>query len=82
MMICDLCGKAKECSLKEIEGKKYDICSECWNPLAKKLNGKGREKHREIVLLPPRVISEREEEEPHSLPGEPPIIRGAADAPH
>jgi hypothetical protein len=27
---------------KGIEGKEYDICPECWNPLAQKLNGKGR----------------------------------------
>jgi hypothetical protein len=30
MIICDLCGEAKNCLQKEIEGKKYDICSECW----------------------------------------------------
>ena len=33
MIICDLCGKAKDCQQKEIEGKQYDICAECWNPL-------------------------------------------------
>jgi hypothetical protein len=32
MIICDLCGDAKDCLQKEIEGKEYDICSECWNP--------------------------------------------------
>ncbi len=78
MIICDLCGKAKECLQKEIEGKEYDLCSECWNPLSQKLRGKGRTINREIVLLPPpRVIKEREDEEPGSLPGEPPKIWGA-----
>src|SRR6266481_7430753 len=36
MIICDVCGKAKDCLLKEIEGKEYDICSDCWNPFAQK----------------------------------------------
>ncbi len=27
MIICDLCGIAKDCLQKEIEGKEYDICS-------------------------------------------------------
>ncbi len=29
MIICDLCGKTKDCLQKEIEGKEHDICSEC-----------------------------------------------------
>ncbi len=92
MMTCDLCGEAKDCLQKEIDGKEYDICSECWNPLAKKLRRKGRAKTREIVdpgwvcgtvfLPPPRVIQEGEEEEPKPLPGEPPIIRGALHDSH
>ena len=54
MILCDLCGQSKECLQKEIDGKEYDICSDCWNPLAEKLKGKGRaQKSREIVLLPP-----------------------------
>ena len=79
MITCDLCGKEKDCLQKEIEGKEYDICSQCWEPLAQKLKGKGREKLREMVLLPPRTIKEREEEEPtpHTLPGGPPVIQGA-----
>jgi len=44
MILCDLCGQAKECEHKEIEGKEYDLCAECWNQLAEKLKGKGREK--------------------------------------
>jgi ribosome-binding protein aMBF1 (putative translation factor) len=39
MIICDLCGEAKNCLQKEIEGKEYDICSECWNPFAQRLKG-------------------------------------------
>jgi len=46
MMICDLCGEAKDCLQKEIEGKEYDICSGCWNPFAQKLSGKGRMRSR------------------------------------
>jgi ribosome-binding protein aMBF1 (putative translation factor) len=77
MITCDLCGKAKDCLQKEIDGKEYDVCSECWEPLAQKLKGKGREKQREMVLLPPRQIKDREEEEPQPLRGEPPVIQGA-----
>jgi hypothetical protein len=80
MILCDLCGQSKECLQKEIDSKEYDICSDCWNPLAEKLKGKGRaQKSREIVLLPPpRVVTEREDDEPKPLPGEPPKIWGAA----
>jgi hypothetical protein len=77
MMTCDLCGEAKDCLQKEIDGKEYDICSACWTPLARKLRGKGRAKTHETVFLPPpRVLQEGEEEEPKPLPGDPPIIRG------
>ena len=78
MVICDLCGQAKDCQQKEIDGKEYDICSECWDPIAQKLKGKGREKHRETVFLPRTRIKESEEDEPLPLPGEPPVIQGAA----
>jgi hypothetical protein len=37
MIICDLCGQTKICLQKEIDGKEYDICSECWTPLAERL---------------------------------------------
>ena len=81
MIICDLCGEAKDCLQKEIEGKEYDICSECWNQLAQKLRGKGRVVHRETVFLPPpEVIKEREDDDPGPLPGEPPKIWGGTDA--
>lgn len=80
MITCDFCGKEKDCLQKEIDGREYDLCYECWERLAQKLRGKGREKFREIVLLPPRTIKEREGEEPgpHSLPGGPPVIQGEA----
>ena len=78
MVYCDLCGKSKGCSPKEIEGRVYDICDGCWKPLAKKLKGKGRvRKERETVFLPPRVIGEPEKvEAPKPRPGEPPKIWG------
>ena len=81
MIICDLCGETKDCSHREIEGKEYDICCECWAPLALKLKGKGRAKKPETVFLPPpRGAEERKEDEP--LPGEPPKIWGAARRTH
>ncbi len=73
MTTCDLCGMAKDCLQKEIEGREYDICSDCWNPLAQKLRGKGRARNREVVLLPP-LMKEQEHEDPEPLPGEPPEI--------
>lgn len=78
MITCDLCGKEKDCAQKEIDGREYDICSECWNPLAQKLKGKGRVKPGETVLLPRRLLKEQEEEMPQALPGEPPVIQGDA----
>ena len=81
MIICDLCGQVKECLEKQIEGKEYDICSECWNPLAEKLKGKGRtKKEREMVLLP-TVTPEPKREEPKPVPGEPPKIWGGVGRP-
>ena len=83
MIICDLCNKAKECLQKEIEGKKYDICSECWGPIAQRLTGKGRTKNQDTVFLPPpRALKERGHEEEEPLPGGPPTIWGAVDRPH
>jgi ribosome-binding protein aMBF1 (putative translation factor) len=78
VIICDLCGKSKNCLTKEIDGKEYDICSECWNSLAQKLEGKGRAKDREIVFLP-APITEREDEDPKPPSGEPPKIWGASN---
>jgi hypothetical protein len=81
MILCDLCGQARECAAREIEGRKYDICAECWNPLAEKLKGKGRvRKEREVVFLPP-LTKEPEPKEPKPVPGEPPKIWGGAGRP-
>lgn len=78
MILCDLCGQAKECLQKEIEGREFNICVECWRPLEEKLKGKGRLKRkRETVFLPPRPVPEREPEEPKSPPGLPPKIFSA-----
>jgi hypothetical protein len=78
MILCDLCGEAKNCWAREIEGKQYDICSDCWNPLALKLKGKGREaKESETVFLPP-IIQAPEPKETKPTPGEPPKIWGQA----
>jgi hypothetical protein len=80
MITCDLCGQAKDCLQKEIEGKEYDICSECWKPLEQKLRGKGRAKKEMVLLPPPSERTELEDDEP--APGEPPKIWGAADQPN
>jgi len=82
MILCDLCGQARECVPREIERKEYDICAECWKPLAKKLKGKGRTKRdRETVFLPP-LPKEPERPEPKPMPGEPPKIWGGVERPH
>jgi len=80
MIVCDFCGEVRACLQKEIDGKEYDVCSNCWKALAEKLSGKGRvKKNREAVLLPPPlVVKEPEGEEPKPRPGEPPKIWGTA----
>ena len=80
MITCDLCGEAKDCLQKEIEGKEYDICSECWRPFEQKLRRKGRVK-KEIVFLHPPTDKERKDEEKPG-PGEPPQIWGGLDQPN
>ena len=81
MILCDLCGQARECEQKEIEGREYDICAECWMPLAEKLKGKGRTgKERETVILP-TLTKEPEEPAPKPTPGEPPKIWGSVGRP-
>ena len=70
MIVCDLCGEVKECVVRQIEDREYDICEACWSPMEARLKGKGRPvKEREIVLLP------RVESGPPT-PGEPPTIVG------
>jgi hypothetical protein len=74
MILCDLCGQAKRCRPREIEGKEYDICSDCWTLLVAKLKGKGRAiREPEMTLLPQQVtIAAPKETKP--APGEPPKI--------
>jgi hypothetical protein len=80
MITCDLCGQTKDCLQKEIDGKEYDICFDCWTSLAARLKGKGRHKLRETVFLPPRPVKEREDQDlKPPLPGEPPKIWGASN---
>lgn len=68
MILCDLCGQPKECLVKEIEGREYDICHDCWNGLAAKLTGKGRSK-KEVVLLPtPEPVKQKPEIKPPHIP--------------
>jgi hypothetical protein len=81
MITCDICGEAKDCLLKEIEGKEYDICSGCWKPLEHKLRGKGRIKKEMVLLPPPREHGDGEDED-KSVPGEPPKILGTIDRPN
>jgi hypothetical protein len=64
MVVCDLCGQRKECFQRDIEGKRYDICSDCWSPLAKKLKGKGKGEED-----PKRSLVKEPEESP-TLPGD------------
>ena len=84
MILCDLCGETKRCRPRAIEGKEYDICSDCWNPLAKKLKGKGRvrkslaKRDMEMILLPQQVTIPAPEA-PQRLPIEPPKIWSRAE---
>ena len=80
MIICDLCGKQKECLQKEIEGREFDVCADCWRPLEEKLKGKGRVKRKpEMVFLPPRTALEPEPGDPKTPPDLPPKIFGSAE---
>ena len=71
---CDLCDQIRKCVEKEIEGRLYEICLDCWSPLERKLTGKGRPKDKgQIkVYLPPPPDDKEEDEEP--FPGKPPKI--------
>lgn len=75
MIICDLCGNTKECLPKEIEGREFDICKDCWRPIEEKLRGKGRARRKpEPVFLPQ---TQPEPVPPPPPPGLPPKIFGA-----
>jgi ribosome-binding protein aMBF1 (putative translation factor) len=80
MIICDLCGQPRECLPKDIDGREYDICAECWQSLASKLEGKGRAKKKaEPVILPP-ITKEPERQQPKP-PTQPPKIWGTFGRP-
>jgi ribosome-binding protein aMBF1 (putative translation factor) len=75
MILCDWCGQAKECLQKEIDGREFDICADCWRPIEEKLKGKGRQKRRQdMVFLPPQTAPEREPDDPKRPPGPPKIF--------
>jgi hypothetical protein len=77
MILCDWCVQNKECRPKEIDGKEYDICGDCWNSLVEKLKGKGRvNRSREIIVLPP--VEQMEADKREALPREPPKNWGEA----
>ena len=61
MMSCDLCGKSAECLQKEIDGEEFDVCVDCWHPLAEKLSSKGRV--REILQEVETLQAQEEYEE-------------------
>jgi ribosome-binding protein aMBF1 (putative translation factor) len=78
VILCDLCGKRTECFPKDIDGREFDICADCWRPLEEKLRDKGRPKrNREMVFLPTPITSEPEE--PKTPPGLPPKIIGQVE---
>ncbi len=79
MIVCDLCGQPKECLQKEIDGREFDICVDCWQPFEEKLKGKGRvQRKRETVFLPPTPAPQPEEQ--RTAPGLPPKIFGTVCA--
>jgi hypothetical protein len=78
VILCDLCGNQKECLQKEIDGREFDICMDCWRPLEEKLKSKGRSKRkRDMVFLPPLITPEPEA--PKTPPGLPPKIIGQVE---
>jgi hypothetical protein len=80
MIVCDMCSQAKECRQKEINGREYDICADCWRALEEKLKGwGGLRKLGRRFCLPPPSVPEREPEAPNPLPGLPPKIFGGAE---
>jgi hypothetical protein len=78
MILCDLCNKTKKCFERQIEGKEYDICADCWEALESKLKGKGRLTKEQEVVLPPPSSAPAELVEPTPLPEYPPKIWGRA----
>jgi hypothetical protein len=54
-------GEKRECLPRCMEDKEYDVCSECWNALARKLKGKGKDRE--------PSVANKEKESPR-LPGD------------
>lgn len=73
-MMCDLCGEVRKCRARQIEGKVYDFCSDCWRALADKLKGKGRPVREEPLVLLPPTLPESERKELKPSPGQRPKI--------
>ena len=70
---CDLCDQIKNCGEKEIEGRFYHICLECWTPLEVKLKGKGRARDKEKIEPPSlSVQTDDSQEKEIPFPGQPP----------
>jgi hypothetical protein len=84
MILCDLCGQAKQCSQKEIESREFDICADCWQPLGEKLRGKGRAKRKRETVILPQVTPEPEPPgiAPVMPPTSPPKIFGEGNLDH
>jgi hypothetical protein len=51
LILCDLCGNQKDCFQKEIDGREFDICADCWRPLEEKLRGKGRSRRKRETVF-------------------------------
>ena len=72
---CDLCDQIKKCGEKEIEGKFYNICLECWRPLEAKLKGKGRVRDKGRIEIPSAPVQTDDGEGKETpFPGQPPKI--------
>lgn len=76
VIVCDLCGRPNACTPRQIESKEYDVCAECWAPLAEKLAGKGRPVRRTEPVIVPVVPREPERQPERVVPGKPPEIWG------
>ena len=76
MAVCALFEQTVKCLRKVIEGKEYDICSACWTPLAKRLEGKGRTRKESPIVLVPALAAQPEQPPAKPVPGEPPKIWG------
>jgi len=74
MITCDLCGEAKDCLQKQIEGKESISAQDAGSRWNRNFGGKGRVR-KEMVFLPPPAEKEQEDEEKPG-PGEPPKIWG------